>query len=794
MRLTLRTLLAYLDDILDESDARELQQKIDESEMATQLVHRIRQIVGQTRLDSPALDAAGSDGDANAVSEYLDNTLAADTVPEFERYCLDSDVQLGEVAACHQILTLVLGEPAEITPQLREQIYKLNEKPSDEQIEPVAATRPAEMEAGTNTEEAIDDLNIEPIAEIQASEPATYDSDEHWTSAPDYLRKPESGMWKPVGIAAMIAFCLAFAGLRGMGPLNQSHPLAQWFQGEQVAELPNNLEDIDVPEVTIPEQPGEKDLADDESGNRAIDQASSPNTASVVPPPVPAPSAIAAPSQTDVTPDNSSATEAQEVDAASVDPSDPSNAVGFEAPFGASTDSPQIEATATSPPNIPELPTDTLPNRENAGIIDLGPDNSVPSVNDLAVSIPATGIADETADGDINPGQEEAREVGKFLSEDQLLARFNPLSNLWDRIPARDSIREREDLLSFPIFRPQIMLPTGIQLTLVGPAKIQLLQQGSDDSPGIGIDFGRATIETFSQVGSKIDFEWMSQSAVANLADIKSSFAIEVSRQFMPGSDIIKDEAHIITSIYTTSGSVAWQINDSEPITVAAGQRLTIVDDKQARVDDVSSYPAWIDGSDSSPRDPAAIRSLLPEVGIERPVGLSLKEQADSRRLEVRSLAVCSLAFLGDFDSLLLAMNDNRMKAYWTDEYTALTQAMTMNPESAQKLLQALEDKHGPEGRDLFRLLAGFNSVQLQAGNDQKLISYLDHPSSDFRIVAHENLKAITGIPSLYMPHYADKLRKPHVFKWKDKLNKGQIVYRDPPSLSLLLDGETTDE
>ncbi|MDG2381815.1 MAG: hypothetical protein P8N76_09080 [Pirellulaceae bacterium] len=789
MRLTLRTLLAYLDDILDESDARELQQKIDESEMATQLVHRIRQIIGQTRLDSPALNADGIAGDANTVSEYLDNTLPPESVPEFERSCLDSDVQLGEVAACHQILTIVLGEPAEITPQLRKQIYQLTRNSSDEHVESVATMEPTEMQAIAGIVETVDEMNIEPIAEIQPSETAGYDSDEHWTSAPDYLRKRERGMWKSVGIVAMIAFCLAFAGLRGMGPLDQSHPLANWLPGEHVAALPSNVENIDIPKVTIPDPATQTDVVREEPADGVMEQAASPNTTSAQPPTV-SESPEMVPPQTDIPADNSPINEAPEVGAVGSDRSAPLNRGTFEAP----TEAPELEATTTATPDTPDALTTIQPNRENAGIIDLGPGNSAPSVDDLAVSIPATDTSDETTAVNANSSQDEAREVGKFLSEDQLLARFNPISNLWDRIPARDSIRQQEDLLSFPIFRPQVMLSTGMQLTLVGPAKIQLLQPDADDSPGIGIEFGRATIETFSQVGSKINFEWTSQSAVAKLADIKSSFAIEVSRQLIPGSDVIQDLAHTVTHIYTTSGSVDWQINNSEPITVAAGQRLTIVDDRQSQLNDVSTYPAWIDGSDASPRDPTAIRSLLPEVGVERPVSLSLKEQADSRRLEVRSLAVCSLAFLGDFDSLLVAMNDNRMKAYWTDEYNALTQSMTVSPESAQKLLQALQDKHGPEGRDLFRLLAGFNSVQLKAGSDQKLVSYLDHPSSDFRIVAHENLKAITGIPSLYMPHYAEKPRKTHVFKWKDKLNKGQIVYRDPPAISLLLDGEITDE
>src|SRR5438552_10422804 len=125
MRLTLRTLLAYLDDTLEPSEIKRIGQKVAESETAREVIARIKSVTRRRRLTTPPLTGSADKFDPNTVAEYLDNTLASDRVEEIEKICLESDVHLAEIAACHQILTLVLGEPALVPPSAKRRMYAL---------------------------------------------------------------------------------------------------------------------------------------------------------------------------------------------------------------------------------------------------------------------------------------------------------------------------------------------------------------------------------------------------------------------------------------------------------------------------------------------------------------------------------------------------------------------------------------------------------------------------------------------------------------------------------------------
>ncbi len=123
MRLTLRTLLAYLDDRLPPTNAKELGQKIAKSPFATELVDRIREVKRRRRLAMPDKPVAMID--ANLVAEYLDDQLTPELVAKIEMEILASDVKLAEVASAHEILGL-LQDPVTIDSRLRDRLYAMD--------------------------------------------------------------------------------------------------------------------------------------------------------------------------------------------------------------------------------------------------------------------------------------------------------------------------------------------------------------------------------------------------------------------------------------------------------------------------------------------------------------------------------------------------------------------------------------------------------------------------------------------------------------------------------------------
>jgi len=214
MRLTLRTLLAYLDDVLDPADTKIIGQKIQESPMAQLLVSRIREVMRRRRLKAPEVFGPEMGIDPNIVSQYLDNSLPGERYADVERVLLASDEMLAETAACHQILTVVLGDPIEVSVANRERFYALG--PVD-----ASAQLAVPMESATSRKMPHEGMPTRngTTANRDGIVRSTDINDERITTLPDYLKPaPWSQRLFPSAVVALLVIvCIAllFPGIKG---------------------------------------------------------------------------------------------------------------------------------------------------------------------------------------------------------------------------------------------------------------------------------------------------------------------------------------------------------------------------------------------------------------------------------------------------------------------------------------------------------------------------------------------------------------------------------------------------
>lgn len=194
MRLTLRTLLAYLDDVLPPDQAKELGQKLTESNYATALVDRIKEVMRRRRLSAPDLFGKAAGIEPNVVAEYLDNELSPSEIADVEKICLDSDIHLAEVAACHQILTLVLGEPVDVRSETRARMYALGPVAKSDAISVNDLASAISMGTGPRPKPSF-------TASLSSVESESFDR-----TLPDYL-KPKTS-WRRTGVLALAALII----------------------------------------------------------------------------------------------------------------------------------------------------------------------------------------------------------------------------------------------------------------------------------------------------------------------------------------------------------------------------------------------------------------------------------------------------------------------------------------------------------------------------------------------------------------------------------------------------------
>ncbi len=812
MRLTLRTLLAYLDNTLDAPQAKALKEKLEQSGFAKQLVQRIQLVLANPRLSAPSPDAAGPVEEANVISEYLDSTLPEEQVAEIERACLESDAHLAEAAATHQILTIVLRkQKAEIPHDLRRRIYDLPDRSIEEIASgssfssvtiPPEQSGPGPLDAAMPTSEATRQRPSKPVRPVGPDDSGVSD-------APTRLREAEAGMpgslpdgpaiagSRPRSIdpdtriyggsirTSRITPWLVSLGLAGV----LLFALAQLFR--PLFDRPRTAQRDDgggVAAIVDPAAPGEMPVESSESGDLEPDAKRSGD--------VPA---ADVPESEDPEPE----------DPGSVDERSAANASGTALPTGESAEVLPVPDSAAAGESDEKMSTEEVP----AGVLEPTPvDSARVDESSVEPEVAPTGDADRVdSEGDTvaaatsgdaptgvpvpptprPPANDEVAEedaAGKPVEDDQAedrvavakLASSGSLTaalrgDQWERLDADAEIYGGAKVLCAPTFRSTMSLPGGT-VTMVGPSQIEWLVDNSGRVV-LSLDFGHLLIDS-TEPGFEIPIRIAGDSFSLKLADPEAAAAIDLSFTRSPGLDpLVRENRTPLSRVIAVRREVALGAR-GEVKTLQAGEFRSRRGEDQAEISSIGEMPTWVEPVDA-PFEASAREGLVQLLDGTQPLELQLREATLFRRSEVAALAARTLLAMGQADVYFGGdgvFSEPKQRTYWPEHYDAVLATVDRSAESARDVFDSIVRMDAANAKPLLRLLTGFSGKQLEAGADAELVEFLDSPAMAVRVFALEDLSRITGTTLYFRPDQENAVRRaPVIKKWEARLRRGDI-------------------
>jgi len=733
MRLTLRNLLAYMDDLLDPESARIIGQKIEESEFASGLLHRIRDVSRRAKLGAPEVIDRKAALDPNTVAEYLDNTLPSDRVTDFEKVCLDSEVELAEVAACHQILTLVLGEPAEVRPEGRVRMYNLPETAaSHTYVESEKAE--AEGESGR--------IETPPIQIERHRQPAV----------PEYLlaarRRRRLLQWL-VGAAIVLViagFLWTSGGLdrflgRGEQPLHSDDQVA--IHTPSQPPLPNQSDEAQEPVVptSVPSEGSTPVVPESVEAPREADPG-----AVVAVSPAPTEGTVAEPPGPEIVPPE-----------AATAPQPVSESVVPVTPVPAPTPT----NTAPSGTPLPTTPVEPM-------VLPPGPATDPGQV--AAAPVPA-GLPSDQEPAGVEPMVPEApvqgREVAQLFTAEEMALVTEGDGQPFYRIANTKPLRIGQRVVSLPTSRPVLLVDGKLHVEMVDGGELHLLPFDENSPPHLGVPIGRMVFAPAGETGPVTAMLRVGDVAgILTLADSTSLVAVEVGRADGPIQDPLTRPAATTARLWGVSGQFSWSIGGDAAALVDSPKTVDLLTGADIAAL-AGGTPEWVETDLTSKLDRQASGMLNRAFDFEKPADLILRENAYHRRKEVRGLARESLSWIGDFQPVVEVLNDPESYSEWPELIDLLRDSIRRSPPVAQAVRTAMGTKFGGRGDELYELLWKFDVQELSPDDAQRLVRNLEDGSLAIRVLSFSNLNRITKLGFYYRPEKSELERRPSVQRWQ---------------------------
>ena len=788
MRLTLRTLLAWLDNLLPPPQQKQLSEKVAASPVAAELVERIRRIGELASLSAPRPDGRGLGDDANSVAEYLDNILLPERLEAFERVCIESDLHLAEVTACHTILADVARDPQAAAAFLR----PLDEAGRGQLLKAinrrVAATVAGEQRHALKTSArelrmaVSGDSTAQPRGEPVLGDAILFDPLQPITPATARRLSPRQssrGAW----ILAIVALLLVvILGAVFVWSINFSEP------GSRAVPLPNaNAQPSD--------QANEQaDLGETQSETQS-ETATGSDSHELTNHPAEGVDQIQKSVNIAVDPVASDARAAEEQQAAEPVPSPP-----------VKVEEVALELRPSKPP-INDSPVMEIPLRDETVAVPLATTllgagdalpPTVPLGDALAIAAPAAEIAAEVTAPADPAAPPAARVVGV---ESMLLHRIQGNDGpQWVPLIADEVLGIREDLLVPPGFYPDLTVSGSVIRFL--PGTRATLSFDADSTPRIEIIFGRAIVRVTQATRMGIIAAGVCGTVTSGLTH---PVAIYVELNRAAGSSPAEDAASVRAGIIATTGGFVWQQSPAsgQSAQVGGGLLTGIKAESKleagsaiewnghkpavARVLRLQELPDW---TGSAPRrdyrEKEACDALFQKAAQTQPLLKALQEMALDRKVENRLAAIQTLSLVGEYDDLVKLLCDDthqyklRDQQWVTLEQATVPLALCRGAHAAAKLKKAIQ-AHAPPGKPdiLFAMACGFSDSDLLDGADRRLVDALEDSELVVRRYAIKCLNEIAAPSDVdrlrYQPDHSPESRRTGASWWRSQLEKGLV-------------------
>ncbi|MEI7781174.1 MAG: hypothetical protein WCJ18_04515, partial [Planctomycetota bacterium] len=733
MRLTVRTLLAWLDNVLPPDEQKQLGDKVLGSAAAQQLVDRIRRVMERPTISAPRVEGKGLAADANTVAEYLDNTLESDKLETFERICVESDMYLAEVAACHNLLAAASADPA---------VSASLDAPGRKRLLAAMQHRSAVLFAEAERRESVANARAVQAALRTATpehdDTVLFDKSRHPMPLPSSDGAPVTPR-RRTAVTAWAAAVTALALLLVLGGLLVQSIMSSRGRKLAAREEPRAVAPAATDAIAKPAAPiAAEVVAEAEPVAPVVEEARGAPAAEPPAPQKAATEPVTEPVAEPVTERvaESAVPAAPAVAAAPVMPATPATTdlPVTPAPPPAPTESPRVpfgDALAIAAP-APPAP---------AGAVAPEPPASATAPLPASASASASPFDRPALPAAVEPAAPQPA-VGFVGTEGLLLHKVVEAGqSAWAPFAAGAALGLREELLAPAGAHPDVNIH-GVRIRLL-PGRRATVSLDPDGTPRLAIAFGRAVARASSGAARLgVTADGLTGTIMAGLTE---PVAISVELERFAGADPASQPARVRAGILAAAGGIVWR-QSAGPDGMLAGiapegmleARTAINWDSfrptAAALERLPSLPDWVAAAPPTDRlEKAARDSLAAKVAAVAPLDRALRELATDRRVENRMLAVSTLALLGEFEDLveLLCADAPGRKLegrQWLQlEAATVPLALARGALAAGKLREAFANR-GPHGKAevLDAMARGFTNEELAAGADQALVTALD--------------------------------------------------------------------